>query len=292
MAAYFIWGFLPLYMHELRGVAPVEFIGWRILFTIPVCLGLLAVRGSLGDLLSALANRRLVAMLVASSLLVGGNWLVFVWAVGTGHIFAISLGYYINPLLNVLLGTLFLGEKLSRLQWLAVALAGLGVSLLAIFGADADSLTMLAIALVLAISFAGYGLVRKFAPVASLPGLAVEVLVLLIPACGLLAYAAHMPAGIAYGQDPYTTWLLTFSGLVTAIPLVLFGTATRRLDLSTLGFVQFMSPTIAFITGIFVFNEPLKPVQLACFVVIWVAIAVFCWDLLARRGRQGEAGRG
>ena len=283
VAAYFIWGFLPLFLRLLHGVPPLEFVGWRIIFTVPVCLAVLAARRSLGDLVTVLTNRRLLLLLITSSVLIGGNWLIFVSAVQNGHVFAISLGYYINPLLNVLLGTLFLGEKLGRLQWLAVALAGLGVGLLAVLGSPDDALTMLGIALALALSFAGYGLVRKFTPVVSLTGLAVEVLVLVPAAIILLACASRAPVGLSFGRDSQTSMLLAISGVVTAIPLILFGSATRRLDLSTLGFVQFLSPTIAFLSGLFVFHEALRPGQLACFIVIWTAIAVFCWDLVARR---------
>ena len=283
VGAYLLWGVLPLYLHALRQISPLEFIGWRACFTVPVCLAILAARGAMGDLVSALTNPRLLGLLMTSSLLIGSNWLIFVTAAQAGHIFAISLGYYINPLINVLLGTLFLGERLSRMQWLAVALAGFGVSLLALSGSDKAMLAMLAISLALPVTFAAYGLLRKFIPVTSLTGLSVEVLVLLIPAIFLLLWVSQAPGGLAIGRDPQTTMLLAVSGVATAVPLLLFGTAAQRLDLSTLGFVQFLSPTITFISGIFVFHEPLHRVQLACFLVIWVAIAVFSWDMFARR---------
>jgi chloramphenicol-sensitive protein RarD len=166
LGAYFIWGLLPLYLKLLQGVPPVEFVGWRIVFTVPICLAIVVARRQWAELLAALGNPKVLGALFASSLLIGANWMIYIVAVQSDHVLAASLGYYINPLLNVLLGTVFLREKLSRLQWIAVAIAAVGVATLA-WGAQ----DMLFISLSLAGSFALYGLVRKLAPVCSLPGL-------------------------------------------------------------------------------------------------------------------------
>jgi chloramphenicol-sensitive protein RarD len=278
IAAYLIWGLLPLYLMLVQHVPPFEFVGWRIIFTLPVCAVFVLLRRQLDDVLTALRNRRAMALLLLSAMLIGGNWLIYIAAIQAGHVFATSLGYYINPLVNVLAGTLFLGERMSRTQWIAVAIASAGVSLLAW-----DAREMLGISLVLAISFAGYGLVRKLAPVGSLPGLTIESLLLLAPAAGLVAWQAAGPSGMHFGHDLKADLLLASSGIITAVPLLLFAVAARRMNYSTLGFVQFLAPTIVFLLGLFVFHEPLRQVQLTCFVLIWIAIALFIWDLWSTR---------
>ena len=278
IGVYLIWGLFPLYFHALRDVPAFEMVGWRALFTLPACLILVALTRSLGEVVRALKTPRTLATLTASALLIGGNWLIYVIAITTDHVFAASLGYYINPLMNVLAGTLFLHERLSRLQWLAVALATVGVGILA-WGA----LNTLGISIGLAALFCGYGLVRKLAPVEPLAGLTVETIVLAVPALILVAWQAGEPAGIALGQSTERDILLAMGGVITGIPLLLFATAARRMSYSALGFVQFLAPTIVFLLGLFVFHEPLRPAQLASFMVIWAAIAVFCWDLLSSR---------
>lgn len=278
LGAYFIWGLLPLYLKLLEGVPSFEFVGWRIVFTVPVCLAIVVVRRQGAELLAALRNPRVLAALLASSLLIGGNWVIYIIAVQSNHVLAASLGYYINPLLNVLLGTVFLREKLSRLQWLAVAIAAVGVASLAWGARD-----MLFISLSLAGSFALYGLVRKLAPVGSLPGLTTETLLLTVPAIAVLTFYGMGEGQLHFGDGSRNSWVLAGSGIATAVPLLLFAVAARRMDYSALGFVQFLAPTIQFGLSLTVFNEPLRPIQLAAFVLIWSAIAVFTWDLLAKR---------
>jgi chloramphenicol-sensitive protein RarD len=278
LGAHLIWGLLPLYLILVRQVPPFEFVGWRVIFTVPVCLLLIALRRQLPELRAALADRKVLRNLCISAVLVGANWLIYIAAVQSGHIFAASLGYYIIPLVNVLTGTVFLGERLSPRQWWAVALAGVGVSFLA-WGA----LDMLWISLSLAITFSTYGLVRKTTPVGSLPGLTIETAVLLLPGIGIVLWYAQTPAGMSFGQDMSSSLLIAGSGIITAVPLLLFAIAARRMDYSMLGFFQFVSPGIVFLLGLFVFHEPLRSVQLASFIVIWCAVALFVWDLLARR---------
>jgi chloramphenicol-sensitive protein RarD len=280
VAAYVMWGLLPLYLILARDIPAIEFVGWRVVFTLPVCLLIVAFRRQAADVIAALRNPRVLGLLAISALLIGGNWLVYVVAIQQGQIFAASLGYYINPLVNVLLGTLFLGERLSRLQWLAVALAGAGVALLAWEARD-----MLVITLALAFSFAFYGLVRKVAPVGALPGLTIETALLLVPAIAIIAFYTAGPAQSSFGYGLQPSLVLAASGVVTAVPLLLFAVAARRMDYSSLGFVQFIAPTIVFIVGLTAFDAPLRAAQLACFVAIWTAIALFVWDLWARRER-------
>jgi chloramphenicol-sensitive protein RarD len=278
LGAYLIWGFLPLYLMLVQSVPPFEFVGWRIIWTLPLCLLIVAYRRQFPELLAALKSPRSLLALMASSVLIAINWFVYIWAIMEGEVFATSIGYYLNPLVNVLLGTLVLGEKLSRRQWLAVAIAAVAVALLA-----AGAVTSLWISLSLGFSFALYGLVRKQVAVGSLPGLTIESAILLPVAAGIAGWYAMSPQGSAFGHDAWMSALIVFSGVVTAVPLLMFAIAARRMDYSTLGFIQYLSPTIVFFLGLFVFHQPLAPAKLASFVLIWVAVGIFVWDLWAKR---------
>jgi chloramphenicol-sensitive protein RarD len=278
ISAYLLWGLTPVYLRFVRDVPAVEFVGWRILFTLPLCLAIVALRKQGGELRRALATRKIALALVASGSIVGTNWLIYIVAVLNGHVFAASLGYYINPLLNVLVGTAMLGERLGRRQWIAVGLATCGVALLA-WGAR----EMLLYSLAIGATFALYGLIRKLVPVGSLPGLTVETLVLAPAAIGIVIWAAAGAGGSSFGKDVPSSLLIAFSGPMTAMPLLLFALAARRMTFSALGFVQFLAPTMMFLEGLLLFGEPLRPVQLACFTLIWCAIAVFAWDILRQR---------
>lgn len=280
LAAYVMWGLLPLYFRALHAVPPLELVGWRVLFTVPVCFVIISFRKQWPDVRAALTSGHVLGLLVLSALLIGSNWLIFVIAINSGHVLATSLGYYINPLINVVLGTVFLGERLTRVQWMAVALAGAGIALL--LGGALDTL---AVALSLAFTFAFYGFVRKKAPVGAVPGLTIETVLLVAPALVIVWLGAVSPAGSALAMGGYETPLLIASGVATAIPLLLFAVAARSLPLSTLGFVQFLSPTLSFILGLTVFGEALDTTRLACFALIWAAIALYSWDMV-KRARQ------
>ncbi|MGB7373181.1 EamA family transporter RarD [Pontixanthobacter sp.] len=284
LGAYTIWGFLPLYLILVKTVPPFEFVGWRIIWTLPFCLLIVAFRKQAGELLAALKSPRSLVFLSASAALIGINWLMYVWAIQTGNVFAASLGYYINPLLNVVLGTLVLSEKLTRKQWVAVGLAASGVLILA-----SGALTTLWISLTLAMSFGTYGLLRKQVAVGSLPGLTIESAILLLPAVAIVLYYAQSSQGSAFGGDPVLSGYIMLGGIVTAIPLLLFALAARRMDYSTLGFIQFLAPTIVFFLGLFVFKEELKTAQLLCFILIWTALAIFLWDIWSRRKKPVTA---
>ena len=278
IGAYLIWGFLPLYLKLVQNVPPFEFVGWRIIWTLPLCLLIVATRRQFAELRAALADPRSMLALAASAALIGFNWFVYVWAIMAGEVYAASIGYYLNPLLKVLLGTAFLGERLSRWQWVAVAVAALAVALLA-----AGALTTLWISLCLALSFALYGLVRKQVAVGSLPGLTIESGLLIAPSLAIAAWYAASPQGSAFGQDWAMSGLIIFSGVVTAVPLLLFAIAARRMEYSTLGFIQYLAPTIVFFLGLLVFKQELRPAQLGSFVLIWGAVTIFVADLWARK---------
>lgn len=284
IGAYVIWGVLPLYLRFVQSVPPLEFVGWRVIFTLPICLLLVAVYRLGGELLAVLRQPRHVAALVCSALLVGANWVIYVAAVHDGHVLAASIGYYINPLVNVLLGTTFLGERLSRTRWLAVAVATCGVAILAIEALDA-----LWLSLAMTLTFGGYGLVRKVVPVGAVVGLTWETIVLLPAGLAIIAWQAGQPGGTSIGGDVAGTALIVMFGPITAIPLMMFAAATRRMDYATIGFIQFLSPTLTFIQGIWVFKEPLGTDQLACFLLIWCACGIYSWDLLRRRPRPATA---
>ena len=276
LGAYVIWGLMPLYLLLVRSVPAFEFVGWRIIWTLPLCLLIALLRKQWPELRAAFAHRRTLGWLALSATLIAVNWVVYVWAIQNGQVYAASLGYYINPLVNVLLGTMLLGERLTRRQWIAVALAAIGVSLLA-----AGALTTLWISLTLALSFGSYGLIRKQVAVGAVPGLTIESTLLLLPSFGVALYYAQTE-GSSFAVSPELSLAIMAGGAFTAFPLLLFAIAARKLPYSTLGFIQFLAPSIVFILGLTVFGEELKPAQAACFACIWAAAAVFAWDMVAR----------
>lgn len=277
LAAYGIWGFVPLFFKLLSSVPPVEVLAQRIIWSLPLCFVIMLFRRQIGDYLVALRDWRTLRLLLASALLIAVNWLVYIYSIFTDHVLAASLGYYLNPLVNVMLGMIFLGERLSRLQLAAVVIAGIGVAILL-----AGALDTLWISLTLAFSFGIYGLIRKVVPVGSLPGLAIETTVLLVPSLAIAAFYLWAGDGRGFGSDGAIGALLMAGGIVTAVPLLLFATAARRMSYAALGFVQYLAPTVQFFLSLFVFHEPLKPVQLACFLLIWASIAVFSFDMLRK----------
>ncbi len=277
LAAYFIWGFVPLFFKLVDSVPPIEVLAQRIFWSLPLCLFFMLFRRQIGEFLAALKDPRVLRLLLASSVLIAANWLVYIHAIFSDHVLAASLGYYLNPLVNVMLGTIFLGERLSKLQMLAVAVAALGVAIL--LGGALDTLW---ISVTLAFSFAAYGLIRKIAPVGSLPGLAIETTILLPVAGAAVAYFIGLDDGRGFGTDMGISALLAAAGIVTAVPLLLFATAARRMSYTALGFVQFVAPTLQFLLSLFVFGEPLKPAQLLCFLLIWASIALFSFDIWAK----------
>lgn len=286
LGAYTIWGILPVYIMLFSSVPPVEFVGWRIIWTLPLCLIIVAFRRQFGEIARAFASPRMMLALLASAILIAINWFVYTWAIMQNQVYAASLGYYLNPLLNVLLGTLLLKERLSKLQWLAVAIAALAVAIL-----SAGAITTLWISLTLAMSFGLYGVVRKQLDVGALPGLTIETMILIPVAVGIVLWYGFTPEGSAFGRDLKVSGLLVISGVVTAVPLLLFAIAARRMPYSTLGFIQFLAPTLVFLQGLFIFGQQLRTVQLGSFLLIWTAIAIFVADLLwrTRKARLARA---
>jgi chloramphenicol-sensitive protein RarD len=277
VAAYTAWGFMPVFFKQLSHVQALEIIAHRVIWAVPLLIAIMAVRRQLGEYVGALARWSLLRWMVASSALISVNWLIYVWAVNNQHILAASFGYYLNPLMNMLVGTVFLKERLNRTQVVAVVVAVLGV---AVMGAGA--LDTLWISLSLAASFCAYGLVRKMAPVGAVPGLAIETsLILPLAMAGAFWFAWGGPHP-GWGSDARTSWLLVAGGAITAIPLLLFATAARRMSYSALGFVQYIGPTLQFLCGVLLYGEALTTARLASFALIWAALAIFSWDAIAR----------
>jgi chloramphenicol-sensitive protein RarD len=277
VGAYTIWGFMPLFFKQLQGISPVEIVAHRVMWSVLLVLAILWARKSLGEFLTAIRDPRTRRFMIASTTLIAANWLIYIWAITNQHILAGSLGYYINPLINVALGVLFFSERMNRTQLIAITLAAAGVLVLA-----SESLASIWISLSLAGSFGLYGMVRKMAPVGSLPGLACETVLLLPFAIGYALWAHLYDPTPGFGYSPYTDAFLIAGGAITTIPLLLFASAARKMPLSTLGFVQFIGPTIQFMLGVFVYDEPFTRAHAICFALIWSAVAVFCLDGVRR----------
>ncbi|MBY0300684.1 EamA family transporter RarD [Sphingomonas ginsenosidimutans] len=270
IGAYAAWGLLPLYLRLLRGVPSLEVLAHRIVWSLLLLIVIVVVTRRAGAIRAA-ARGRTLALLAASATLIAINWLVYIWAVQHGHVLEASLGYFINPLVNVALGMALLGERIGRVQKAAVAVAAAGVAVMALSGGGA-----LWISLTLALSFGTYGLIRKVAAIDSLGGLTVETALLLVPALAVIAMAQVGGQG-AFGQDRTVDLLLVLAGAVTAVPLLMFAAAARRLRYATMGLLQYIAPTLQFVEAVALFHEPLRPVHLVTFALIWTGCALYAW---------------
>jgi len=287
VGAYVLWGVMPLYWHLLKAVPSLQIVLHRIAWSALFVGAYLLWRDGRGWLRRTLAGPRLGWMLALSGVLIAFNWGLYIWAVNAGHVVETALGYFINPLLNVLIGVLFLRERLRPLQWLSVAVAAAGVLWLAVRYGQVPW-----IALALAASFGLYGVVRKLAHVDAVAGLGVESAYLFLPAIALLAWTeAHGGGGFGAGYGAAASALLVLGGIVTALPLVGFAYAVRRIPLATVGLLQYIAPTLQFLIGVLVFREPFDRERLVGFACIWLALAIFAADglLRARRGRLAAA---
>jgi chloramphenicol-sensitive protein RarD len=277
IAAFAMWGVLPLYLNLMAAVPALEIMAHRVLWCCVLVLAWLALRGELAAVRAALACRTTRLRLAATGGLISVNWLVYVWAINNGHVIEASLGYFINPLVSVALGVVVLSERLNRAQWAAVGLAAAGVLYLAIVAGRPPW-----IALVLAMSFGLYGLLRKVVAVESVPALATETLLITPLAGAYLLWLGAQGSGafgrLGIGMD----LLLLGSGLVTAIPLALFAYGARRIPLSTVGLAQYLAPSMQFMLGVFFFGEPFPRARAMGFVLIWLALAIYATDGLRR----------
>lgn len=284
LGAYTLWGVLPAYFKLLAHVLPSEIVAQRIVWSV-LFLAILATAWKRWPTIrAAFATPRIALTLAATATLIGVNWLIYIWAVLNGHVLEGSLGYYLNPLVNVLLGVVLLKERLSRGQAAAVLLAGAGVAVLAIGAGDG-----LWISLSLAATFALYGFIRKVAPVDSVEGLAIETAILAPIALTWILFLGVQGRG-GLGSDWATNTLLVLSGAITAIPLLLFTAAAKRLPYSTLGFLQYIAPSLQFLLAVLVFGERLTTAHIVCFGAIWTALAIFAAEGI-RLGRASARAR-
>lgn len=268
-----LWGLFPLYWKQMQAVPAFELIAHRITWSLVFLLGLLAWQRDFATLRPAFASRRALALNLASSLLLAVNWTVYVWAVNAGHVIETSLGYFLVPLVNVGLGAVVLHEKLRRLQWLAISCAAAGVAvLLGLVG------HVPWIALTLALTWAGYGLLKKQSALGPVAGLTVETLLLFPFAVGLLIWWQHTGIGALGRVDAYTHGLILTAGLVTAVPLLLFAYGAQRIQLTTLGLLQYLAPTVQFFIGLLVYREAFDTARLQAFALIWCGLILYSAD--------------
>jgi chloramphenicol-sensitive protein RarD len=281
VAAYLWWGLSPLYWHALAPVAAIDVIAHRALWAVPCCALLLAWRGHLGRALAVLRQPRNLLLLATSSALVASNWWLFVWSVGAGQIAQASLGYFLQPLLTVLIGLVFFHERLTPMQWLAVAFAAAGVLVYATSVGEPPLL-----ALGVAVSFALYGALRKHVSVDSVDGLFVETLLLAPVALGWILY--HDGAGLGTVDLP-TSLLLVLSGAFTAFPLIAYVSAARRLPLATLGLLFYLNPSCQLLVAVCWFGEPLHAAEAWTFALVWIGVLLYLGQLLNDRMRGRSA---
>lgn len=274
--SYALWGLFPLYFHQVADVPALEIVLHRSVWSLVFVVGLLAVMRRWAWVAEVVRQPRTLAVFGASALLLSSNWLVYVWAVNHGHVMEASLGYFINPLVNVLLGMVFLHERLRPAQRGALAVAAAGVAWLT-WTAGVPPW----IALALALSFGLYGLLRKTAPLGALEGLALETALLAPMAIPALAWLSCHGGALQGASASTWAWLL-FAGPLTAVPLLLFAFGARRVTMATLGLLQYLAPTIQFGLAVWLFHEPLRHERLVGFVLIWVALAIYSAESLWR----------
>ncbi|WNV76284.1 EamA family transporter RarD [Geodermatophilus sp. DSM 44513] len=285
LGAYGLWGLFPLYFPLLEPAGGLEIVAHRVVWSLLFIAVLLTVLRAWPQVRATVADRRSALVLLGAAVLIAANWLVFVYGVNSGHVVETSLGYFINPLVSVLLGVVVFAERLRRLQWVAVGIAAVAVAVLTVdYGRPPW------IALSLAATFGLYGLMKKLVRVEAAPGLFVETALVVVPAVVVLAVLHAGGEGTAGTAGTGHLLLLASAGVATAVPLLLFAGATRRVPLSTVGLLQYLTPLMQLAIGVFVNQEPMPPARLAGFVIVWVALAVFTVDGL-RTARDGARRR-
>lgn len=294
VTAYVLWGFLPLYMKLLSHIPPAEVIVHRVIWSIPIAGAVLLAMGRTADLRAALRSPRTIGMAAVTAAIISLNWGIYVWSIVSGHALDAALGYYINPLFSVLLGAVLLGERLTGAQIAAIALAAAAVVVLTL---DTGRLPLAAVGLTL--SWGAYAFFKKWLPVGPNQGFLLEVLLLMPPALGYLAYLTATGQSHFLTASAADTWLLLGCGAVTAVPLMIYANGAKLLRLSTIGVLQYIAPTMIFLVAVFVFGEPFGRARMIAFPMIWAALAIYTASMLseARRTRrqaahlrEGEAG--
>lgn len=281
--AFLIWGLSPIYWKALNGVGAFEIILHRVLWSFVFLMPVVCIGRQWAAFKKVIKSPRMLLILMMTAILVGGNWLIYIWAVNNGRVLQASLGYYINPLVNIVLGMVFLRERLRPAQALAVGLATVGVLNLTLrYGVFPW------VSLALAFSFGIYGLVRKVVAVGALVGLTVETLLLTVPAGIWVFYLHHIHSGTFLRAGMAIDLLLVGTGILTATPLLLFNLGARRITLASLGFIQYTAPTGMLLLGITMFGEPFTRIQAVTFGLIWVALAIYSWDTVRIHRQQSS----
>lgn len=284
ITVYGLWGFLPIYMHALGHIGPAEVLAHRVIWSVPVAALVLWAGGQARGLGAAIRTPRMLGMAAVTAVLVSLNWGIYVWAVGSGHALDAALGYYINPLFSVLLGAILLREKLSGAQMVAIGLAAGAVVVLAV---DAGRLPMAALGLTFTWGF--YAFFKKWLPIGASEGFLLEVLILLVPAIGYVWWLTGTGQGHFAAGSPTDTWLLLGCGIVTAVPLMIYAHAAKRLRLSTIGILQYIAPTLIVLTATLVLGEEFGHARMIAFPMIWAALAIYTLSMV-RQARQARAG--
>jgi chloramphenicol-sensitive protein RarD len=280
LIAYLLWGFLPLYMKALAHIPPPEVITHRIIWSVPIAAAVLIWTGRTADLRAAIRTPRMLGMGAVTAALISVNWGIYVWAIGSGHALDAALGYYINPLFSVFLGAMLLGERLRPAQWVAIGLAVVAVIVLTW---QAGRLPW--VALSLTVSWAAYAFFKKSLPIGPNQGFTLEVLLLLIPALAYLCWLTATGRSHFLAGPPRDTMLLLGCGLVTALPLMIYANGAKLLRLSTIGMMQYIAPTMIFLTAVLIFGEPFDRVRMTAFGLIWTSLAIYTVSML----RQARA---
>ena len=278
LGAYVLWGLFPLYWPLLKPATSPEIVSHRAVWTMVFCFIILAITKSLKSTLATFKRPKVAAKLFTASILVSINWLIYIWATNNGHVVEASLGYYINPLIAIAFGIILLKERMRLMQWVSVSIATIGVLVLTI---DYGRLPWIAFGV--ALSWGTYGLIKKQLNLGAVEGLAIETLIAFIPYCVYLLFLGSKGEG-QFGQGVSLTILLVSAGAVTAIPLLLFNDSTTRLPLTTIGLLQYITPTLTFIIGVWVNHEVMSTARWIGFVIIWIALFVLAYDLV-RSGR-------
>jgi chloramphenicol-sensitive protein RarD len=285
LGAYTLWGVFPVYWKVLESVAPLQILSHRVVWSFTLVTILILGRREAMSLVKELPSRRVLLFGAMAAGLLGINWLVYIWAVNNGHIVESSLGYFINPLVSVLLGVLFFKERLRPLQWAVVGLAACGVIYLTI-----RSGTLPWISVALALTFGFYGLLKKSSPLEALPGLSLEMTFLFLPALAYLLFVQVHGSGAFGHAGTETTLLLAFTGVITVLPILMFGMAARSIPLTLVGLLQYIAPTCQFLLGVLAYGEPFSHDRLIGFSVIWLALLLYWLESWLRRGKAA-AGR-
>ncbi|UCD90865.1 MAG: EamA family transporter RarD [Desulfobacterales bacterium] len=272
-SAFLIWGLSPMYWKVLHNIPAFEIIMHRVVWSFFFLLAVLIFQNHWNEFVTAIKSRRTFLVLLPTTMLLGFNWFIYIWAVNNDHLLQASLGYFINPLINVLLGMIFLRERLRPLQTISLILAGIGVLYLTFHYGEFPW-----ISLSLAFAFGFYGLIRKMATVSSLVGLSVEMLVLSVPAWAYILFLESKGTGALFRISVKIDFFLMGAAFLTAIPLLLFTLGARRLTLSTLGFLQYIAPSCMFLLGVFLYNEPISNAQIITFILIWTALGIYSSD--------------